>query len=72
MLSAAAVPRSPFKPNRVAGFTFAVLAALGLGILAGLFRELQDDSLRRAEQARELAVPLLALVPQVPSGGGRS
>ncbi len=70
-LSPATVPNAPFKPDRVAGLALVFLAALGLGVLVGVFRELQDDSLRRAEHARELAMPLLALVPRIPAAGAK-
>ncbi len=69
VLSAADVPASPFKPNRATGILVALLLALGAGALAGIFLELQDDSVRRLEQARALSLPVLALVPDIPAGG---
>lgn len=71
VLSAASPPSSPLKPDRVAGMALALIAALGLGMLAAIFKELQDDSLRRIEHARELSVPVLAVVPTIPGGAGR-
>ena len=68
VLSPASVPRAPHKPDRAAGVALVVLAALGLSVLAGVFRELQDDSLRRIEHARELEMAVLALVPHIPAG----
>jgi uncharacterized protein involved in exopolysaccharide biosynthesis len=67
VLSPASVPQAPYKPNRTTGLALVLLAAVGCAVLVGLFRELQDDSLRRAEHARELSMPLLALVPQIPA-----
>jgi uncharacterized protein involved in exopolysaccharide biosynthesis len=68
VLSAAAVPAAPFKPDRAAGLLLALLLSLGAGALAGLFRELQDQSVRGLEQARALQVPVLAMVPEIPAG----
>ena len=72
VLSPAAPPIAPFKPDRVAGLLLALLTALAAAALIGLFRELQDDSMRDAEAAREISMPVLALVPRIPSGGERS
>ncbi len=71
VISSASPPTAPIKPDRVAGMALALIAALGLGALAAVFRELQDDSLRRVEHARELSMPVLAVVPTIPGGPGR-
>ncbi|MGC4113847.1 MAG: Wzz/FepE/Etk N-terminal domain-containing protein [Myxococcales bacterium] len=65
VLSPAAEPSAPFKPERGTAMLLVLLAAVGLSVLTGIVREMQDDSLRRAEQARELEVPVLALVPRI-------
>jgi uncharacterized protein involved in exopolysaccharide biosynthesis len=65
VLSSAGVPLAPFKPDRRSGLVLALLAALSAGTLAGVFRELQDSSLRRADQAQKVAGPVLAVVPQI-------
>lgn len=69
VLSAAEPPVAPFKPDRSAAFVLVVLGSLASAVLVGAFREMQDDSLRRAEQARDLSVPVLALVPKIQGGG---
>ena len=71
VLSAASVPVTPLKPDRVALAILALLAAVGAGALAGVFRELQDDSLRRVEHAREMALPVLAVVPEMSGASQR-
>ncbi|HEY3447872.1 MAG TPA: Wzz/FepE/Etk N-terminal domain-containing protein [Myxococcales bacterium] len=71
VLSPAAEPAAPFKPERGTAMLLVLLAAVGLSVLAGVVREMQDDSLRRAEQARELEVPVLALVPRIRSAGAK-
>jgi succinoglycan biosynthesis transport protein ExoP len=66
VLSPAAQPRAPFKPDRASGLLLAILAALAAAALTGVFLELQDDSVRDAEAARDISVPVLALVPRIP------
>ncbi len=76
VLSPAAPPVVPFKPDRLAGLFLAFLVALATAALIGLFRELQDDSMHDADAAREISMPVLALVPRIPSSperaGGRA
>ncbi|MBI5542788.1 MAG: chain-length determining protein [Deltaproteobacteria bacterium] len=71
VLSPAVAPSAPFKPDKPTGLLLVLLAAMAAGVLAGVFRELQDDSMRGLEQARELKVPVLAMVPRIPGGSRR-
>jgi capsular polysaccharide biosynthesis protein len=66
VLSPAVRPLAPFKPDRATGLLLAFLAALAAAALTGVFLELQDDSVRDAEAARDISVPVLALVPRIP------
>lgn len=66
VLSPAVRPLAPFKPDRATGLLLAFLAALAAAALTGVFLELQDDSVRDAEAARDISVPVLALVPRLP------
>lgn len=68
VLSPAVPPVAPFKPDRATGLLLVLLGAAAAAVLVGVFREMQDDSLRRADQARELNVPVLAMVPRIPGG----
>lgn len=70
VLSPAAEPSAPYKPDRSSGLLLAFLAALAAAVLAGVFLELQDDSVRDAEAARAISVPVLALVPRLPGEDG--
>jgi polysaccharide chain length determinant protein (PEP-CTERM system associated) len=66
VLSPAGVPTTPARPDRTTGLIIALLAALGLGALAGAFVEMRDDSIRDAHQIREqLPIPILAVVPLI-------
>jgi len=65
VLSEATVPSAPYKPDRPAGVLLSLLVALAAGLLAGVFRELHDDSVRHAEHARELSMQVLAQVPRI-------
>lgn len=67
VLSPAVEPRQAFKPDRSSGLLLAFLAALCAAALVGVFLELQDDSVRDAEAARAMSMPVLALVPRLPS-----
>lgn len=71
VLSPASEPIAPFKPDRASGLLLALLGALGAAVALGSFLTIQDDSMRGAEQARELKMPVLALVPKMPARGAR-
>jgi succinoglycan biosynthesis transport protein ExoP len=66
VISAATVPVTPAKPDRMGGFLLSFLIALALGILVGVLVEMRDESIRDATEVRErLPIPVLAVVPQL-------
>jgi uncharacterized protein involved in exopolysaccharide biosynthesis len=66
VLSEAAEPAVPARPDKAAGFMLVALVALALGVLAGVILELQDDSLREpADALHQLRIPVLAVVPRL-------
>jgi len=66
VLSAAAVPAQPARPDRTAGMMLVTLAALALALLTGVVLELHDDSLREVSDAHAaLNLPVLAAVPNL-------
>ncbi|HZA15148.1 MAG TPA: chain-length determining protein, partial [Myxococcaceae bacterium] len=70
VISAATIPVTPAKPDRMGGFLLAFLIALALGILVGLLVEMRDDSIRDPTEVKErLPIPVLAVVPQL---GGKT
>lgn len=71
ILSAAGVPASAASPDRVGGLLIALLAALGLAVLAGLVLEMRDESIRDPSELKgRLPLPVLAVVPNVRAGKG--
>jgi polysaccharide chain length determinant protein (PEP-CTERM system associated) len=70
VISAATIPVTPAKPDRMGGFLLAFLIALALGILVGVLVEMRDDSIRDPTEVKErLPIPVLAVVPQL---GGKT
>jgi uncharacterized protein involved in exopolysaccharide biosynthesis len=66
VISPAAVPATPARPDRMAGLLIALLVALGLSLLTGAVLEMRDDSLRDGTEVRErLTLPVLAVVPDM-------
>jgi polysaccharide chain length determinant protein (PEP-CTERM system associated) len=66
VLSDAAEPVAPVRPDKTAGLALALLLAIGLGALVGIGLEMNDDSLRAAADARHsLHLPVLATVPRM-------
>jgi uncharacterized protein involved in exopolysaccharide biosynthesis len=64
LVSPAAPPVVPAKPDRFGGLMVVLLAALGAGVLSGVMMELRDDSIHDERQLRgELPLPVLAIVP---------
>ena len=70
LVSPAAPPVVPSKPDRFGGLMVVLLAALGAGVLSGVMLELRDESIHDERQLRgELPLPVLAIVPAM---NGRS
>jgi len=84
VISAAAAPFAPSRPDRMSGLLICALLALGLGVLVGVVKDMRDDSLRDPAEVRDrLPLPVLAVVPQLngkatgrrvlaPANGGRN
>ncbi len=66
VISPAGVPTEPARPDRMGGLIIALVVALAISALGGVLLELRDDSVRDIDDAqRELAMPVLAVVPQL-------
>jgi len=64
LISPAAPPVVPSKPDRFGGLMVVLVAALGAGVLSGVMLELRDESFHDERQLRgELPLPVLAIVP---------
>jgi len=64
LVSPAAPPVVPSKPDRFGGLVVVLVAAIGAGVLSGVMIELRDDSIRDERQLKgELPLPVLAIVP---------
>jgi len=64
LISPAAVPVAPSKPDRFGGLMVVLVVALGAGVFSGVMLELRDDSIHDERQLRgELPLPVLAIVP---------
>jgi uncharacterized protein involved in exopolysaccharide biosynthesis len=64
LVSPAAPPAVPSKPDRFGGMVVVLVAAIGAGLLSGVMVELRDESIRDERQLRgELPLPVLAIVP---------
>jgi uncharacterized protein involved in exopolysaccharide biosynthesis len=64
VISSAAPPSAPSRPDRMSGLMVCALLALGLGVLVGVVRDMRDDSLRNPAEVRDqLPLPVLAVVP---------
>jgi polysaccharide biosynthesis transport protein len=84
VISAAAPPSAPARPDRLSGLLICALLALGLGVLVGVVKDMRDDSLRDPAEVRDrLPLPVLAVVPPLngkptarrvlaPAGSGRN
>ena len=66
VISPAATPVAPAKPDRMSGLLICLLVALGLGVLTAVVLEMRDDSIRDTHELRErLPLPVLAVVPNM-------
>ncbi len=64
LVSPAAPPVVPAKPDRFGGLLVVLVAALGAGVLSGVMVELRDESIHDERQLRgEFPLPVLAIVP---------
>jgi polysaccharide biosynthesis transport protein len=64
LVSPAAPPVVPSKPDRFGGLLVVLVAAIGAGVLSGVMVELRDESIRDERQLKgELPLPVLAIVP---------
>jgi protein tyrosine kinase modulator len=64
LVSPAAPPAVPSKPDRFGGLVVVLVAAIGAGVLCGVMVELRDESIRDERQLKgELPLPVLAIVP---------
>ncbi|HEY1417061.1 MAG TPA: chain-length determining protein, partial [Myxococcaceae bacterium] len=64
LVSPAAPPAVPSKPDRFGGLVVVLVAAIGAGVLSGVMIELRDESIRDERQLKgELPLPVLAIVP---------
>jgi polysaccharide chain length determinant protein (PEP-CTERM system associated) len=64
LVSPAAPPAVPSKPDRFSGLVVVLVAAIGAGVLSGVMVELRDESIRDERQLKgELPLPVLAIVP---------
>src|SRR6185436_12432386 len=64
VISAAAAPSAPARPDRLSGLMICALLAMGLGLLVGVVKDMRDDSLRDPAEVRDrLPLPVLAVVP---------
>jgi polysaccharide biosynthesis transport protein len=64
LVSPAAPPAMPSKPDRFGGLVVVLVAAIGAGVLSGVMVELRDESIRDERQLKgELPLPVLAIVP---------
>ncbi len=64
LVSPAAPPVVPAKPDRFGGLMVVLVAALGAGVLCGVMLDLRDETFHDARQLRgELPLPVLAIVP---------
>lgn len=64
LVSPAAPPVVPSKPDRFGGLMVVLVAALGAGVLSGVVLELRDETIHDERQLRgELPLPVLAIVP---------
>jgi len=66
VISPAAAPSAPARPDRLSGLLLCALLALGLGVMVGVVKDLRDDSLRDPAEVRDrLPLPVLAVVPEI-------
>ena len=69
VIDAASLPLGPSSPNVKVNMALAVMAGLLFGLGAGLVREFADTRLRRRDDVeRETGLPVLTMIPSVPSG----
>ena len=68
IVESAIVPLRPVKPRKLLILALAGAVGLGLGLFLSFFAEYMEDTIRTPEQVeRSLGVPVLALIPLIPS-----
>ena len=66
----AIIPNHPIKPKKSQNLLLGFLFGLALGIGLAFFEEYLDDTIKNAEEAkRAMGLPLLAVIPHIPSHG---
>jgi tyrosine-protein kinase Etk/Wzc len=64
----AIIPNHPIKPKKAQNLLLGLLFGLALGIGLAFFEEYLDDTIKNAEEAkRTMGLPLLAVIPHIPS-----
>jgi len=64
----AIIPGKPIKPKKAQNILLGLLFGLALGIGLAFFEEYLDDTIKNAEEAkRAMGLPLLAIIPHIPS-----
>jgi tyrosine-protein kinase Etk/Wzc len=67
----AIIPDKPVKPKKFLYLFFGLLAGGMLGVIVAFFQEYLDDTIKDAEMVkRELLLPLLAVIPYIPTPEG--
>jgi len=64
----AVIPSHPIKPKKAQSLLLGLLFGLALGIGLAFFQEYLDDTIKDGEEAKRImGLPLLAIIPHIPS-----
>ncbi len=64
----AITPIRPIKPQKALNLLLGLIIGLGFGICLAFFQEYLDDTIKNADEAkRAMGLPLLAVIPHIPS-----
>ena len=73
MVSPAIVPSTPVSPDRPTAMLVTLLLSVALAVLTVVVLELRDESIRDQSELRgRLSLPILAVVPQLPTVSGEA
>lgn len=73
MVSPAIVPTTPVSPDRPTAMLVTLLLSVALAVLTVVVLELRDESIRDQSELRgRLSLPILAVVPQLPTAAGEA